>query len=492
MGSKKESLIKKSKGIENTKMEEQVAGIPVPKEGTPEFEKMNRMAKRAIPLVLAIFILGILQQQAFGMIFVNIGEELGVPHLASLITSLPGILLGIVCVIYGSLGDFVSLKKMTFVGIAIFVLGSIIGFVGANNIWTVVIARMLQAAGGQVPGSVFLVLVAKYIERKNRVIYYGIFSAIFRLSAALGVMVAGYIMKLDYRWLFIIPVVSILFIPSLAKNLPDEHVKGAKIDGWGFAFTAAFAGSITMFFTDMNMMWTIASIVTLIAFIIYINKAENPYIKPEFFTNPAFAMTMIVIFVGYFFSYTLNAGVNAIGLNVFGIDSAQVSNLLVWSILLACLLGFVCGPIIKKIGRTASIIGALSLMGLGLIAIAFAIPHGKVAALAIAPCIYYFGTAFFYSPIVDTATMTVSSEESGRVMGFNDLIQAITGSVGVAVFGNLMASGAMSGGSIVGVESGAASTYANVFLVGGVIVLAALVLYIVFRKTIYSRSRTED
>ena len=131
-------------------------------------------------------------------------------------------------------------------------------------------------------------------------------------------------------------------------------------------------------------------------------------------------------------------------------------------------------------------------MGLGLIAIAFAIPHGKVAALAIAPCIYYFGTAFFYSPIVDTATMTVSSEESGRVMGFNDLIQAITGSVGVAVFGNLMASGAMSGGSIVGVESGAASTYANVFLVGGVIVLAALVLYIVFRKTIYSRSRAED
>ena len=75
MVSKKESLIKKSKGIE-----EQVVGIPVPKEGTPEFEKMNRMAKRAIPLVLAIFILGILQQQAFGMIFVNSGEELGVHH----------------------------------------------------------------------------------------------------------------------------------------------------------------------------------------------------------------------------------------------------------------------------------------------------------------------------------------------------------------------------------------------------------------------------
>ena len=62
---------------------------------------MNRMARRAIPLVLIIFIFGILEQQAFGMIFVNIGQQLGTPELASLITSLPGIALGIVCVIYG-------------------------------------------------------------------------------------------------------------------------------------------------------------------------------------------------------------------------------------------------------------------------------------------------------------------------------------------------------------------------------------------------------
>ena len=59
--------------------ETKVTGIPVPAEGTPEFEKMNRMARRAIPLVLIIFIFGILEQQAFGMIFVNIGQQLGTP-----------------------------------------------------------------------------------------------------------------------------------------------------------------------------------------------------------------------------------------------------------------------------------------------------------------------------------------------------------------------------------------------------------------------------
>ena len=247
-----------------------------------------------------------------------------------------------------------------------------------------------------------------------------------------------------------------------------------------------------MFFTDMNWFWFAACIVSLVAFIIYINKAKNPFITTKMLTNPAFAMTMTIIFVGYFFSYTLNAGVNAIGLNVYKIDSAKVSNLLVWSIILAAIMGFVAGPIIQKIGRKASVILALSCMGGGLIAIAALIPAGKVWALAVAPCIYYFGTSFFYQPIVDTATLTVAPEESGRALGFNDLIQAITGSVGVALFGQLMANGSMGGASLFGTESGLASTYANVFTIGGVVVLGALVMFIASMRMIYSRSRVAE
>ncbi|WP_265457945.1 MFS transporter [Enterococcus sp. HY326] len=474
--------------MENTK-DVHVTGVPVPEEGTTEFEKMNKMAKKAIPLILLIFTFGILEQQAFGMIFVNIGEQLGTPNLASLITSIPGIILGIVCVIYGSLGDFVSLKKMTILGVVVFVIGSLIGFVfGPMSIWAVVIARVLQSAGGQVAGSVFLVLVSKYISKENRVVYYGIFVAVFRFSAALGVVAAGYITKVDWRWLFAVPILSVLFIPSLAKNLPDDKAEGANIDWLGFALIGAFAGSVTMFFTDMNIFWASASVISLILFVVYINKAKDPFITPEFFKNPAFIATMVVIFVGYFFSYTLNAGVNAIGLNVFGIDSAEVSTLLVWSILLAAVLGFVCGPVVKKIGRSAAIIMALLFMGLGLLAVAFAIPYGKVMALAVAPCIYYFGTSFFYSPIVDTATLTVTPEESGRVLGANDLVQAITGSVGVAIFGGMMSSGVFSGGSLTGTAEGAASTYSNVFIIGGAIVLAAMLIFIFTKKMIYQYS----
>ena len=467
-------------------------GIPVPEEGTEEWKRLNKMAKVAVPVVLVIFTLGVLMQQAFGMIYMNIGEQLGEPKLAPLITSRPGIVLGIVCVIYGSLGDFLSLKKMLVAGTVVFVIGSILGLFGNLSIWIVIAARVVQSAGWQVSGSIFLVLVSKYIEKRDRVIWYGIFVAVFRFAAALGVFLAGYMSLIDWRILFGIGIIAAPFIPVLAKNLPDEHAVGATIDGIGFTLIGLFAASVTMYFTDMTTFWLVACFVTLIAFIAYINKAKDPFITPKMLANPAFAMTMIVIFVGYFFSYTLNSGINAIGMNIFGYDSAQVSNLLVWSIILAAVMGFVAGPIIRKIGRKASVILALACMGGGLILVAFCINLGPIWCLGVAPCLYYFGTSFFYQPIVDTATLTVTAEESGRALGFNDLIQAITGSVGVALFGQMMTRGAMGSGSIFGTSAGAASTYANVFTIGGAIVLGAMVIFICSMKMIYSHSRAAE
>ena len=143
-----------------TAVKEKANGIPVPEEGTEEFARMNKMAKIAIPIVLIIFTMGVLQQQAFGMIYVNIGDQLGQANLAPLITSIPGIVLGIVCVIYGSLGDFVSLKKMMILGTIVFVLGSILGCFGDLSIWIVIAARTVQSAGWQVSGSIFLVPVS--------------------------------------------------------------------------------------------------------------------------------------------------------------------------------------------------------------------------------------------------------------------------------------------------------------------------------------------
>ncbi|WP_279403827.1 hypothetical protein [Secundilactobacillus kimchicus] len=165
-----------------------------------------------------------------------------------------------------------------------FVAGSVIGLVlGPINIWAVVIARVLQSAGGQVAGSVFLVLVSKYVSKASRVLYYQIFVAVFRFSAALGVGLAGLVETIDWRWLFAAPIVTLLFIPALNRSLPDLRAKGARVDVIGFTLIGAFAAAVTMYFTDNTIFLGSCSVVTLIIFVIYINKAKDPFITPAFF-----------------------------------------------------------------------------------------------------------------------------------------------------------------------------------------------------------------
>ena len=69
----------------------------------------NKMAVRALIPLLITFVLGTLCLQGFNLVFQQVGADVGAPAQASLITAFPSIVLGIVCVIYGSLGAFVSL-----------------------------------------------------------------------------------------------------------------------------------------------------------------------------------------------------------------------------------------------------------------------------------------------------------------------------------------------------------------------------------------------
>ena len=158
-------------------------------------ETSNKMAIRALIPLLITFILGTLCLQGFNLVYTQVGADVGTPMQASLITAFPSIVLGIVCFIYGSLGDFVSLKKLVVLGLITLFVGSLFGFIAnfyfTPNLWTVIIARVLQTAGEQVAGSVFLVIATKYLKDELKVIFFGLFTAGYQLSASIGVFSAG-------------------------------------------------------------------------------------------------------------------------------------------------------------------------------------------------------------------------------------------------------------------------------------------------------------
>lgn len=205
---------------------------------TDDFEANRAKTKKALPALLIVFTLGTLMIQAFNLVFQNIGDSLGMSASASLISTLPGIVLGVVCMLYGTLCDFISPKRMTLFGVSALVIGSLLGFFGSFNFWVVLIARMIQVAGAQVAGSVFLVMTVKYLNDKEKAVYIGIYNAVYYLAAAIGVFAGGFITSFDWKYLFLVPAISVFFIPLLIKNTPDISAKGERIDGFGIALFA--------------------------------------------------------------------------------------------------------------------------------------------------------------------------------------------------------------------------------------------------------------
>lgn len=247
-----------------------------------------------------------------------------------------------------------------------------------------------------------------------------------------------------------------------------------------FGFATAF---LTLFFSYMSWWMLAVSVALFVAFGFYINKASNPFITPAFFKNTRWLRAICLILVFYFMNYALSPIFNAIGTNIYGMTTTQVSLHIVWAFVVAAVVGTCSGMIIGKIGIKAGLVTAATLMFVGWTGAAFCVNSGFVV-LTLWACVFYAGCGMMYSPVVSTVLGTIEKDESGRGVGMNDLAMNVSPSIGIAIIGSLLGSNALSGGSITG-ATGAAANYSNLLLIGSVTALLGLIVFFCFRKKIY-------
>ncbi|WPF65284.1 MULTISPECIES: MFS transporter [unclassified Corynebacterium] len=449
--------------------------------------QVQRGAMKAMPGLLAIFVFGILCLHSFNFVFTDIGQELGAPARAALITSLPGVVLGVVSVIYGSLGDFVSLRRMMMVGIALIVVGSVLGLFSTASIWLVIIARVIQTAGCQVAGSVFLVVATKYVPGPKKVVYFGIFTAAYQFSTAIGLVAAGQLSKISWVWLFAIPLLSVFFIPSLYRHLPDVRGEGRRIDIAGFVLVSLAVGSLVMLLSEGTWAWALAFTVLSVAFVAYIHLVPHAFITPEFFRNRAYLVAVSLILIFYVAQYAMNPLFKEVGAQLYGYDAAAMVFVLIWASLIGGIAGMMSGKIVGWIGRGPGIMLAASLMALSCLLAAFTLESG-IWAVGLCAVLFFGGISMLYSPVVDTVVGTVDVSESGRAVGLNDLAMNVSPSIGVALVSSLMNGVVFGGVTLTGATAGEAANYSVIFLLLGAVFIAGMVWFLAMKKNLYPDS----
>ncbi|EFH71169.1 hypothetical membrane protein [Gardnerella vaginalis 5-1] len=452
-------------------------------------EKRDKVAVRALILLLITYIISTLCLQGFNLVYKQVGIDVKAVDQAPLITGLPGIILGIVCFIYGSLGDFVSLKKLVTIGLTSLFIGSVFGFVANScfepNLWTVIAARIMQTTGEQVAGSSFLVIATKYLRNDLKVIFFGLFTASYQLSACIGVFSAGLLSSIAWQYLFLIPALTILILPALLHYLPTKNGNGKKIDVVGFTVFGFAVASLTLFISYRNLLMLISAIILFIIFGIYISKAKEPFVTPAFFKNICWLSGIILMGIIYFTNYCISPLFNRVGKTLYNMTTSQIASYLVWAFIVAAIFGSCSGLIISRIGRKTGLLLAIMFILCGWIGIAVLINSGFLA-IALCACVYYAGCGMVYSPLASTILSSLPVEESGRGCGMNDLAISVSASVGVVIFDGILDKNMLSGNSITG-ASGISSGFANISLMCAAVALLGIIVFI-FRNFITKES----
>lgn len=316
-----------------------------------------------------------------------------------------------------------------------------------------------------------------------------IYNAVYYLAAAIGVFAGGFITSFDWKYLFLVPAISVFFIPLLIKNTPDISAKGERIDGFGIALFAVFAGLIAVYFSFPNV-WLLVAIVLLgIAFVAWILKGSKPFLSKSFITNKAYMSILLLQFVFYFFNFACVPIYNVIGEQLYDMPLTTISLCLTLVYVVATIVGCVSGPAVNKLGRMKTLIVASVLMVVGFAGSAIFIEQG-FWILTVLACMFIAGVTVVYTPIYDAASDALPVEENGRGVGILDLMMNTSASIGMAVYSSLIVNPSLAKGGLFGIGSGVAAQTSNVFWIMCAASVLALLLVLMFRKS-FSAKRAE-
>jgi EmrB/QacA subfamily drug resistance transporter len=209
----------------------------------------------------------------------------------------------------GKLSDRIGRRRTFLIAVVVFTAASMLcGF--APSAGTLVIARMLQAAGAAALVPASLALVLQTFPRPKIPAAVAVWSAVAAVAGAVGPTLGAFVIAhLGWRWAFYINLPVGLISFSLGRRVLTEGrdpnpgrfpdvlsivlLIGAlagmayavvESDRWGIA-SAPFAGAMA------------ASLVVLAAFLVRCARVPNPLIKLSLFESPAFRLANAATFV---------------------------------------------------------------------------------------------------------------------------------------------------------------------------------------------------
>jgi len=391
--------------------------------------------------------------------------------------------------IYSKLADTVGRKPIVLIGIALFLLGSILCGL-AWSMPSLILFRLLQGLGAGAVGPMVATIVGDIYTLSERAVVQGYIASVWALSSVVGPALGGVFAQFDaWRLIFFINIPLCLIAAWMLLRHFHEQIEKRRhrIDYAGAVLLTIGLTAIIVGVLEGGNAWAwqsapslacfVGGAIALVAFALVERRAAEPIIDLRLISGRLILTTTLA---------SLAIGALLTGITSFAPAYLQgaiaVPPLLAGLAVAALTLGWPlsaanAGRLYLRHGfRFTALIGA-SIATVGSIGLALVGPYPNAYTLAAVAFVIGFGLGWTAAPTLIVAQASVGWGERGAVTGMNTFARSAGSAVGVAVFGAIsnavMAAG---GGSADPATVVRASTW--VFIAAAV--TAALVLVAVF------------
>lgn len=381
-------------------------------------------------------------------------------------------------VTYGKLTDRYSIKSLITFGLLLLSIGSIVGII-ASQYWMMIVARVVQAAGAAVIPAIAMIIPVRYFAPEKRGHALGTSAIGVALGSALGPIIAGFVSSaLSWKFLFAIPLLSLITLPFYWKYLDDEKGTSEKMDYIGGILLAGVVATLLLALTKLNLMFLISGVLLLVLFIVRIRYAEVPFVKLSIFQNKRYSYSMVISFVLVAIGFSIPFITPQLLSAVNGLSPALTGIIMLPSALVTAFLGRKGGRLADEKGNSFLLYTASTLLIVGFVCLS-SVAGLSPAFIAIFLTLGVLGQSYMQIAMSNMISQTLDKEQIGIGMGLLSMFNFIAGAVSTATIGKVLDGGITSVQFNPFVGTQAAFMYSNIFLVLALIVVMMTMLYFV-------------